>query len=163
LLHTKFEVAQKELAAVGVRTTTVRFSEASRKGVEEKYHSLCADRCGYNRRMEKRFGSTAPYTIGVEEEFQLVDPSSRELAPVIEAVLDAAPSASERMAPELFQDCVEMRTPAFSTVAELTRDLSTLRSEVAKAANKAGVRLSASGLHPISDPFSQRFTPGERY
>jgi carboxylate-amine ligase len=56
-----------------------------------------------------------------------------------------------------------MRSPAFSTVAELARDLPTLRRLVAEAANKAGVRLSASGLHPISDPFSQRFTPGERY
>jgi carboxylate-amine ligase len=113
--------------------------------------------------MEKRFGSTIPYTVGLEEEFQLVDPSTRELAPAIEAVLDALPSGSELMAPELFQDCVEMRTPVFSSVAKLTRDLSVVRSEVAKAANKAGVRLGGSGLHPLSDPFAQRFTPGKRY
>ena len=124
---------------------------------------LYSDCFGYNRRMEKRFGSTTPYTIGLEEEFQLVDPSTRELAPAIEAVLATAPSGFDLMAPELFQDCVEMRTPVFSSVAKLTRDLSALRSEVAKAANKAGVRLGASGLHPISDPFAQRFTPGKRY
>src|SRR5215203_3148657 len=56
-----------------------------------------------------------------------------------------------------------MRTPVFSSVAKLTKDLPALRSEVAKAANKAGVRLGASGLHPISDPFTQRFTLGKRY
>ena len=78
-------------------------------------------------RMETRFGTGRPYTVGVEEEFQLVDPSSRELAPAIEAVLDAAPEGSERMAPELFQDCVEMRSPVFSTVAELSRELGALR------------------------------------
>jgi carboxylate-amine ligase len=113
--------------------------------------------------MEKRFGSTTPYTIGLEEEFQLVDPSTRELAPAIEAVLDTLPSGLDLMAPELFQDCVEMRTPVYSSVAKLTRELRGLRSEVAKAANKAGARLGGSGLHPISDPFAQRYTPGKRY
>ncbi len=113
--------------------------------------------------MEKRFGASAPYTVGVEEEFQLVDPSTRELAPAIEAVIGATPVGSERMARELFQDCVEMRTPVFSNITELAGDLPMLRLEVAKAAEKTGVRIAASGLHPISDPFHQRFTPGERY
>ena len=114
-------------------------------------------------RMETRFGTGRPYTVGVEEEFQLIDPSTRELAPAIEAVLATAPSGFDLMAPELFQDCVEMRTPVFSSVAKLTRELRGLRSEVAKAANKAGARLGGSGLHPISDPFAQRYTPGKRY
>jgi glutamate---cysteine ligase / carboxylate-amine ligase len=113
--------------------------------------------------MERRFGSTAPFTTGVEEEFQLVDPHTRELAQAIEAVIGAAPDGSERMGRELFQSCVELRTPVFSDVAGLARQLPALRGEVAKAANMAGVRISGGGLHPISDPFVQRFTPGERY
>ena len=120
-------------------------------------------RLGYDRRMERRFGSTAPYTVGVEEEFQLVDPSTRELAQAVEAVLAAAPDGTEKMARELFQNCVEMRTPVFSEAAGLARRLAGLRREVAKAANEAGVGISASGLHPTSDPFAQKFTPGERY
>ena len=113
--------------------------------------------------MENRFGTSPPFTIGAEEEFQLVDPSTRELAPAIEAVIGAAPSGSERIARELFQNCVEMRSPVFSNVGALARQLPALRREVAKAAVAAGVGLAASGLHPISDPFAQRFTPGERY
>jgi len=114
--------------------------------------------------MENRFGTSAPFTIGAEEEFQLVHPSTRELAPAIEAVIGAAPSGSERIARELFQDCVLMRSPVFSNVGALARQLPALRREVAKAAvEAAGVGLAASGLHPISDPFAQRFTPGERY
>lgn len=113
--------------------------------------------------MDTRFGATRPYTVGVEEEFQLVDPTSRELVPAIEAVLGAAPEGSERMASELFQDCVEMRSPVFSTVAELSRELGALRREVAGPAREAGVEIAASGLHPFSDPFAQKFTPGERY
>ena len=113
--------------------------------------------------MERRFGSTAPFTTGVEEEFQLVDPHTRELVPAIEAVIGASPDGSERMGRELFQDCVELRTPVFSDVAGLGRQLPALRREVAKAANTAGVRISGAGLHPISDPFVQEFTPGGRY
>ncbi len=41
--------------------------------------------------METRFGASAPYTVGAEEEFQLVDPSSRELAQAIEDVIGAVP------------------------------------------------------------------------
>ena len=113
--------------------------------------------------MQTRFGSSPRHTVGLEEEFQLIDPSTRELAPAIDAVLDAAPDGSERIAPELFQDCVEMRTPVFSTVAELGRELPALRREISGPARKAGVRIAASGLHPFSDPFAQRFTRGERY
>jgi carboxylate-amine ligase len=113
--------------------------------------------------MKNRFGTTSSYTVGVEEEFQLVAPSTLQLAPAVEEVIGAVPDGSERLARELFQDCVEMRTPVFSTVAEMARELPALRRRVAKAANKAGVRIAASGLHPISDPFAQRFTPGERY
>jgi gamma-glutamyl:cysteine ligase YbdK (ATP-grasp superfamily) len=56
--------------------------------------------------MEMRFGATKPYTVGVEEEFQLVDPPTRELTPAIEGVIGASLENTERMAPELFQDCV---------------------------------------------------------
>ena len=113
--------------------------------------------------MERRFGSSAPFTTGVEEEFQLVDPHTRELVPAIEAVIGASPDGSGRMGRELFQDCVELRTPVFSDVAGLGRQLPALRREVAKAASTAGVRIAGAGLHPISDPFVQEFTPGERY
>ena len=113
--------------------------------------------------MEKRFGSTTPYTVGVEEEFQLVSPSTLQLAPAVEEVIGATPDGSERLARELFQDCVEMRTPVFSTVAEMARELPALRRRVAQAANEVGVGIAAAGLHPTSDPFAQRFTSGERY
>ena len=113
--------------------------------------------------MQNRFGATSSYTVGVEEEFQLVARSTLQLAPAVEDVIGAMPDGSELLARELFQDCVEMRTPVFATVAELARDLPALRRRVAKAAKWAGVEIAASGLHPISDPFSQSFTRGERY
>ncbi len=54
--------------------------------------------------MEINFGASAPYTVGVEEEFQLVDPTSLALVPVIEAVLaarDAAGLTEDSVASEL--------------------------------------------------------------
>src|SRR5918998_4448150 len=113
--------------------------------------------------MERRFGAGRPYTVGVEEEFQLVDPATRELAPGIEGVLGAVPEGFERIKPELFQPCVEMLTPVFSNASELGRRLVALRREVVRPVGKAGLGLAASGLHPFSDPFAQPFTPGERY
>ena len=120
-------------------------------------------RWGYYGRMDKRFGSGRPYTVGAEEEFQLVDLSTRELAPAVGDVLGAASEDSGLMVPELFQSCVEMVTPVFPDVAELARRLPALRREVAESCREAGVGYLASGLHPFSDPFVQEFTEGKRY
>jgi carboxylate-amine ligase len=112
--------------------------------------------------METLFGASASYTLGVEEEFQLVEPGTGELVPAVEAVLGVA-GRSERLAPELFGNCVEVRSPVYSTAAELTRGLPGLRREVWEPAHEAGVGIAAAGLHPFSDPFVQPFTRGERY
>jgi carboxylate-amine ligase len=63
--------------------------------------------------MDKRFGSGRPYTVGVEEEFQLVDPSTRELTPAVGDVL-AVSDTLGLLVPELFQSCIELVTPVFS-------------------------------------------------
>ena len=117
---------------------------------------------GYDAGMDKHFGSGRPYTVGVEEEFQLVDPSTRELVSAVGDVL-AVSDTLGLLVPELFQSCVETVTPVFSDVAELARLLPSLRREAAYCCRLAGVGPLASGLHPFSDPFAQEFTRGERY
>jgi carboxylate-amine ligase len=119
-------------------------------------------RRGYDAGMDKHFGSGPPYTVGVEEEFQLVDPSTRELVSAVGDVL-AVSDTIGLLVPELFQSCVETVTPVFSDVAELSRWLPSLRREAAYCCRLAGVGPLASGLHPFSDPFAQEFTEGERY
>src|SRR5215218_4112406 len=57
--------------------------------------------------MDNGFGATKPYTVGVEEEFQLVDPVSRGLTPAVEEVL-AAGEGSRLITSELSRSCVEM-------------------------------------------------------
>ena len=76
--------------------------------------------------MEINFGASAPHTVGIEEEFQLVDPASLALVPAIGAIL-AARGASElpedSIASELSASCVELRSPIYGTVAELAAEL----------------------------------------
>jgi glutamate---cysteine ligase / carboxylate-amine ligase len=116
--------------------------------------------------MEINFGASTPYTVGVEEELQLVDPTSFALVPVIDAVLaarDAAGLPEDSVASELSASCVEVRSPAYDTVAELAADLLALRRRVRDLVEGCGARLAAAGSHPFSEATAQEITGKERY
>ncbi|MDQ3864408.1 MAG: glutamate--cysteine ligase [Actinomycetota bacterium] len=112
--------------------------------------------------MESGFGATKPYTVGVEEEFQLVDPVSRGLTPAVDEVL-AAGEGSKLITSELSQSCVEMLSPVFATTADLARGLPGLRREVRDLARGRGVEIVASGTHPFSEPTEQPLMGGDRH
>ncbi len=116
--------------------------------------------------METNFGASAPYTVGVEEEFQLVDPTSLALVPAIEAVLaarDARGLSADFVTSELSASCLETRSPVCGTVAELAMELSALRRRVQDLVEGCGVRLAAAGTHPFSDALEQPITERKRY
>lgn len=116
--------------------------------------------------MEINFGGSAPYSIGIEEEFQLLDPSSFALTPAIDDVLAARNGVDlspETVGSELSASCLEMRTPVYGTVAELATGLPVLRREVRELVEGCGVRLAAAGTHPFSDSTEQRITGKKRY
>src|SRR5919112_1718660 len=116
--------------------------------------------------MDLNFGGSAPYTIGIEEEFQLVAPSSFELVPAIEDVLaarDAAGLPAGSITSELSASCLEVRSPIWGTVAELASKLSNLRRRVRALVEGCEVRLVAAGTHPFSDATAQPITASERY
>jgi carboxylate-amine ligase len=116
--------------------------------------------------METNFGATPAYTVGVEEEFQLVDPASLALVPAIDAVLAARATAkvpADSIASELSASCVEARSPVYGTVAELAAELPTLRRQVRNLAEGCGTRLAAAGSHPFSESTAQPITAKERY
>jgi glutamate---cysteine ligase / carboxylate-amine ligase len=112
--------------------------------------------------MESGFGSTEPFTVGVEEEFQLVDPVSRGLIPAVDEVL-AAGEGSRLITSELSQSCVEMLSPVFGTVADLARKLPGLRAEVRDLARSCGTEIVGSGTHPFSEPTEQPLTGGDHH
>jgi glutamate---cysteine ligase / carboxylate-amine ligase len=110
--------------------------------------------------MENGFGATAPYTVGVEEEFQLVDPGSRGLTPAVDEVL-AAGEGTRLITSELSQSCVEMLSPVYASAADLARELPGLRRIVRDLARSRGVEIVAAGTHPFSEPTEQPLTEGD--
>jgi len=115
--------------------------------------------------VETRFGASPPYTVGVEEEFQLIDPRTRALTPKIEEVLAAGDGELPEgtLASELSASCLEVRTPAYASVAELARALPALRARVRRLAERSGARLVSAGAHPFSPAAEQPITGKPRY
>ncbi len=119
--------------------------------------------------METNFGASAPYTVGVEEEFQLVHPATLDLSPVIGDVLAARDTLPERLpagsdvASELIASCLEARSPVYESVARLTDELPRLRRAVKDLVEGCGARLAAAGAHPFGDATAQPVTDQERY
>jgi carboxylate-amine ligase len=92
----------------------------------------------------------APLTLGVEEEFLLVDPDTGSPAPVAPRVrrrLDPAVARHSRL--EFHADQIEMASPVCTGLAELRRHLTRLRRAAAAAAEAEGVRLIAAGTQPL--------------
>ena len=114
--------------------------------------------------METSFGASAPYTVGVEEEFQLVDPGTLGLAPLIGDVLAARRPGDEDLATsELSSSCLEMRSPVYGSVSKLAAGLPGLRRHAKALAERGGARLAAAGTHPFSDPSDGPVSEGEHY
>jgi glutamate---cysteine ligase / carboxylate-amine ligase len=116
--------------------------------------------------METNFGETSAYTVGVEEEFQLIDPTSLALIPAIDAVLAARETTGlppDSIASELSASCVEARSPIYGAVAGLAKELPILRRKVSDLAEGCGARLAAAGTHPFSESTEQKITAKERY
>ena len=104
------------------------------------------------------------FTIGVEEEYQIVDAETFELRPRAERVLaDSKAAMGEELQPELSLSQVEIGTPVCTTLDEVRAELVRLRSSVAEAAAASGSRIVAMGTHPFSEWLGQGITPKERY
>jgi carboxylate-amine ligase len=103
-------------------------------------------------------------TIGVEEEYQIVDAQSGALAPDGSRLLHALKGkASEQSANELFLSQIEIGTPVCHTLSEVREQIVRLRRAVIKAAQAHGDLLLASSTHPFAEPTEQRVTPKPRY
>lgn len=104
------------------------------------------------------------FTMGVEEEYQLIDPDTRALSPQSLSVLPAAHvDGNELIQPELHTSQVEIGTPICANLADVRAELIALRREVIAAAERQGARLGAAGTHPFSRWEDQEITPRERY
>jgi glutamate---cysteine ligase / carboxylate-amine ligase len=103
-------------------------------------------------------------TLGVEEEFQIVDPVTRELRSHIQEMLEEGKRLlAERVKPELHQSVVEVGTGICKNVQEVRRDVTQLRTEIIRLAHRNGLRVAAAGTHPFSHWTDQLITPDPRY
>jgi glutamate---cysteine ligase / carboxylate-amine ligase len=115
--------------------------------------------------IEHAFGSGEAYTLGVEEEYMLLDPESFDLVQRIDTVLAAFVGHEDeaRMKPELMQSVLEVATPVCRTAGEADRELRGLRTAVKEIAGGAGLRVGSAGTHPFSLFERQRITARDRY
>ncbi|MEP6572412.1 MAG: carboxylate-amine ligase [Gemmatimonadota bacterium] len=102
-------------------------------------------------------------TIGIEEEYQIIDPSTRELRSYITEILKEDSMILGEVKPELHQSMVEVGTKVCHTPAEVRAELIRLRRLVMDLAAKNGLVIAAAGSHPFSSWMEQEITPLERY
>jgi len=102
-------------------------------------------------------------TIGIEEEYQIIDPVSRELRSYITEILKEESLVLGEVKPELHQSMVEVGTKVCRNPAEVRGELVRLRRLVMDLAAKKGLKVAAAGSHPFSSWQDQEITPLERY
>ena len=115
--------------------------------------------------LDHQFGTSDLYTLGVEEEYMLLDPESFDLVQHIEMVLDAiqGDELASRINAELMQSVLEIATPVCQTAGDVMRELQTLRAYVRDVARDQGLRVGSAGTHPFSLFERQRITAKDRY
>jgi carboxylate-amine ligase len=115
--------------------------------------------------LDHAFGKSDPYTLGVEEEYMLLDGETFDLVQHVDTVL-AATSGHElesRINPELMQSVLEIATPVCHTAADVEAELRKLRGFVCDLARERGMRVGSAGTHPFSLFERQRITARDRY
>ncbi len=105
-----------------------------------------------------------PFTVGVEEEFHVVDAHSLALRSAARCVLGSArQTLGDQVQPELLDPQIEVETRVCHTLGEVRTEISRLRRGLVDAAQVEGQSILASGTHPFSTWQDQGVTPKPRY
>src|SRR5436190_3649952 len=104
------------------------------------------------------------FTLGVEEEYMVIDPVTRELKSHEHQIVDlAAKTLGDNVKAEMHQAVVEVGTGICKTVDEAHAEIRMLRKTVSDVAKSIGLRIGAAGTHPFSHWSTQMITPNPRY
>src|SRR3989440_1341236 len=104
------------------------------------------------------------FTLGIEEEFQIVDPQTRELRSHVSEFLEEGKMLlGEQIKPEMIQSMVEVGTGICKNIQEARADITRLRSIIAALAHKTNLVIIAASTHPISRWQDQKIFEDERY
>ncbi len=103
-------------------------------------------------------------TLGVELEYQILDPVTRELSSETQTILaEGAAIYGSHIRPEFHAPMVECVTTVCQSVREIREQVTELRRTVVGLARKHGLAVAAASTHPITHWTSVKLTPGERY
>jgi len=115
--------------------------------------------------LDHAFGKSDPYTLGVEEEYMLLDGETFDLVQHVDTVLGAMAGHEfeARVKPELMQSVIEIATPVCRQAGDVYNELRQLRGFVISTAREKGLRVASAGTHPFSLFERQRITARDRY
>lgn len=104
------------------------------------------------------------FTLGVEQEFQIIDPESRELRSLITQLLEAnQPLDMIELQKELHQSMVEVATGICQNVQHAREEVIRTRKEISEIAGRIGMRIGAASTHPFAQWQQEEISSGERY
>src|SRR3954454_10108783 len=117
-------------------------------------------------RAREVFEASTDFTVGIEEEFQILDPASLSLVQRFEELYEAAredEAIGDRVAGELISSEMEIRSPKGNTFAEALAHQRELRARLFRLAAERGVALAAPGTHPWGTWQEQRIIDTDHY
>lgn len=105
------------------------------------------------------------FSLGIEEEYLIVDPETRELVadPPAGLLKACEETLGSQVGPEFLRCQIEVGTPVCATIHDARRELTRLRGTIAREAKRHGCRMVAASTHPLSSWQPQKTTPKERY
>jgi glutamate---cysteine ligase / carboxylate-amine ligase len=104
------------------------------------------------------------FTLGIEEEFAIIDPLTRELRSHIHEILEGGKVLlKEQIKPEMHQSVVELGTEVCDSIDCARAHVIELRSRLAELAGRSGLQIASVGTHPFSHWRHQHITEHERY
>jgi glutamate---cysteine ligase / carboxylate-amine ligase len=111
--------------------------------------------------VEHAFGRSAPFSLGIEEEFQLVSTESYELVPRFDEIAEQAQDSRVRQ--ELMTSVLEAATGVHDSVADAVAEVRDIRRTLRDAAAQQGALIASAGTHPFSRWEHQEITDSPRY
>lgn len=104
------------------------------------------------------------FTLGVEEELQVINPVTRELESRADRILaDLTPALGDEVRSELHLSMVETVTPVCRSLPDLRVEVVRLRRQVMASAERNGCQIASAGTHPFTSWETQEITPKPRY
>jgi len=114
--------------------------------------------------MKSQADRAKQFTLGIEEEFQIVDPQTRELrSHVSEILAESKTLLGEQVKPEMIQSMIEVNTGICNDIKEARADIIKLRGILSGLVRKQGLEIVAAGTHPFSRWQDQKIFENARY